>query len=947
GDLDIEGNNKILTSTTSASGIKTSTYTLTVSNIREYSGFEDAITVQEGGRLEVENVTFTNNKGNAVIMSSGTVTLSSVTFSGNGADIDVANDGELTISGEGAVLEKGINGEGKTEIGSGATLENGAGSEISQSSITVAGILINNNSNANAIEVTDQLEVVNGGEITSSASAISAANGIVNEGTVRFTGGENTNAITGVNGEVIIEGVVTNSAVVEQKGVIISAGNSLETSADNIITSGEIVNAGTLIYTGGTNNNVISGAGELNVGGDLINKKNISQSTISINSGMFTNEDSGMINVGTEINIGVTAGLTTNASNINPVGTITINNEGELIFTGGSNNNNISGSGNLTIDGAVTNIAGKTISQSTITVNAGKELIVEDVTDVTTSGEGIVNEGSVTFRSGTNTNNVKGEGDIKIEGEVANVGEIEQGKVEVASGKLTNEAGIVAEEVENKAEIANSGVVTSTGVINRGVITNSGEVSTTNITNEADATIGNSGTINVANEIANSGAINNEVLGNITAEAVTNSGEITNAGDVRATGITNEANGEVTNSGVITTTGVINRGAITNSGEVSTTNITNEADATIGNSGTINVANEIVNSGAINNETLGDITAESITSSGSITNAGTITATNILNDEGAQIDNSGTISVTGLTNEGEIENEGMIESTNTVVNRGTITSNADNMNVLGIANSGTYNVTGGTVSYRITGDGANKGTINIRESEVTISSNVSNNTINLGTTLKVVEDSYLEGTTTLVIEDGAILITDNGSANDIAATVNIAEGAKWRYELDVDLEDITEIDEKDYGKADRLNVGEVGAGSEATIGSIHINKDKMTKTTVIISTGNINANVAGNIHIYTTNLKYKVESRVEGGNTVLDIVADGYGGLAGAVYDGAGSYSITEYVDYLTEWIEEGGKTYDKLSGDLDIEGNNKILTSTTSASGIKTSTYTLTVSNI
>ena len=59
----------------------------------------------------------------------------------------------------------------------------------------------------------------------------------------------------------------------------------------------------------------------------------------------------------------------------------------------------------------------------------------------------------------------------------------------------------------------------------------------------------------------------------------------------------------------------------------------------------------------------------------------------------------------------------------------------------------------------------------------------------------------------------------------------------------------------------------------------------MTKTTVAIATKDIKAYIAGNINIYTTNLKYKVTSRVENGETVLDIEADGYGGLAAVALD--------------------------------------------------------------
>ncbi|MBO4543486.1 MAG: hypothetical protein J5725_09945, partial [Bacteroidales bacterium] len=806
GDLDIEGNNKILTSTTSASGIKTSTYTLTVSNIREYSGFEDAITVQEGGSLEVEKVTFMNNRGEAVIRSSGSVTLTDVRFSGNVADIDVANDGELNIEGT-SVLEKGINGEGKTEIGSGATLENGAGSTIRQSSITVAGVLTNNNSNASAIEATEQLEVVSGGLLKTEAGAVKADKGIANAGNIEFTGGTNTNKISG-EGYLITSGDLTNNANITQSSVTVKSGK-FENNGE-IVTTGEgigIVRGATL-----TTHNLLD---------------------TYTNNGKIANEGTLEISVSGDAQ----------SANI-------IDGTGQLLISNGRFDNEYNGT------------LGK-INQSSITIGSGA-VLTSSASAITTSDK-ITNNGTIIFYDGTNNNEIIGEGVLRTSGTVDNAANISQEEVEVVRGTLTNKEGktITATTVTNKANAE---------------IVNSGEVNATNITNEADAAIGNSGTINVSNELLNGGAINNESAGNIEVGTLTNSGAINSTGTITATNIVNNEGATVINNegGAISADGITNRGSVTNDGMLSATAIANEATGVISNEGTINSVN-------------------------AITNKGTITS------------KAEDINITGATK--EISNDG-----------------------------GTYNVTGGVLSgYDVIGTSTGTSKVNILgEVEIGADRRISSNTVSVGDgetagSLKLGADNNLANST-LVIEAGSILITDNGSANDIEATVNIAEGAKWRYELDVDLE---------AGEADRLNVGAVGGGSSATISSIHINKDKASKTSVEIANADINAGVLSDIHIYTTNLKYKVESRVEGGRTVLDIVADGSGGLAGAVYDGALSYSITEGVDYLTAWIEEGGKTYDKLSGDLDIEGNNKILTSTTSASGIKTSTYTLTVSNI
>ena len=824
-DLVIKGSdgNSVLTSTTGVVGVNVNTHKLTVQDLTEYSGFNNALTVAANGELVISTVTFTANSGEAVITNAGNVELSSVTFSGNSADTDIANNGTVIIKTEGegktTTLEKGISGLGNTTIANGAELVNGDSSKIVQSSITVAGTLINNNVNANAIVAIDKIGVESTGNLVTNAGAVGTIDGIENEGVVTFTGGknksdisgdgnltidgnvenklgttisqssitinseksltanasdittgtdgignegllvfnggENKNTISGT-GDLVIDGTVTNKngTSIAQGNVIISAEKSFMTSANDVTTTNEIANAGTLTYTGtGINKNVITGAGTLNVEGALTNEKNISQDTVNINEGLFTNNDGAKINTGTAINIDEDAGLTANASDINANSTTAqINNKGVVTFTGGENNNNISGRGNLTIDGEVKNLEGKTINQSSITVNADKKFIVESATDVTTSGDGIVNAGTVTFNAGKNTNVISGDnGRLEIEGTVENDANVTQKEVEVISGKLTNDADrtINATTVTNKSEIANSG-----------------EISATTLTNDTDATI------------------------------------------------------------------------------------TNNANATI--------------------------------------------------------------SATDITNVGTITNEGTIESENAIANSGTITSNADNMKAE-IANNGTYNVKGGTISYKVIGDSANKGTININDSEVTISTSVSNNNVNLSTTLKLEEESYLEDSSSLTIGTGATLDLQNDKTADVVADVRIT-AATWNLKLDIDLAE---------QKADTLNVTSVADNSQAIINGINLLSDR-GKAKVQISELNINATAAPDEYdsIYTTNLRYKVTTENGEDGTYLILTVIGYGGLPIAVYDGALNYSVTEDIDKVQGWID--GHNY--LIADLVINGNDKTI---------------------
>ena len=573
----------------------------------------------------------------------------------------------------------------------------------------------------------------------------------------------------------------------------------------------------------------------------MTNEKNISQDTININEGLFTNNDGAKINTGTAINIDEDAGLTANASDINANSTTAqINNKGVITFTGGENNNNLSGRGNLTIDGEVTNLEGKTINQSSITVSADKKFIVKDATDISTTGDGIVNAGTVTFNAGKNTNIISGDtGRLEIAGTVENDANVTQKEVEVISGKLTNDANrtITVTTVTNKADIANDG-----------------EISATTVTNDTNARIINTGTIT-------------------------------------ATDLTNNATATITNNGKITGTDntITNSGEMTNNGEISAKEITNNANATI------------------TNNAEKTITATTVTNSGTITSSGTIDVTTFTNS--GTVENAGEVTVTDLTNSGTITNEGTIESTNAIANSGTITSNADNM-IAEIVNTGTYNVKGGTVSYQVTGE---NGKININDSEVTISTSIAGNNVNLGTTLKLKEESYLVNTSTLTINNGATLDLQNNKTSDVVAAVKIT-AASWNLKLDIDLAE---------QKTDTLNVVSVANNSQAIVNGINLLSDRgQAKVKVSELSINATANPDEYDSVYTTNLKYKVTTENGEDGTYLILTAEGYGGLPIAVYDGATSYSVTENIDKVQGWIDD----HNYLIGDLVINGNDKTI---------------------
>ncbi|MBR3627306.1 MAG: hypothetical protein IKN42_00500, partial [Elusimicrobia bacterium] len=645
----------------------------------------------------------------------------------------------------------------------------------------------------------------------------------------------------------------------------------------------------------------------------------ISDQTIIISSGsliMENNSVDGTIS-NSSITVNTNGILTANANNISTYNNTEITNEGTINFTGGQNKNEIFGTGNLTIDGTVTNKTETSIVQGTITINSGKSFTA-NASDITTTGDGIVNRGSVTFTGTgtTNANKITGDGELTISGSVTNLSEIEESTITVTSGNmLTTDA----DKIDTTEGIVNEGslVFVDTDGTNKNKISGDGILT---INGKVENETGTSIEQNSISIMTNKSFTAN-------ADDITTANGIVNVGTLILTGGTNTNN---------INPGFSDAGRLEIKGDVE--NAENIAQKEV----------EVVSGRLTNNEGK-TITATTLTNNGEIINSGTITgrtgANNAVSNKG-KITNTGRIQATDISNEENavIRNEGTIESGNYILNRGTITSNADNIIINGsnkeIKNSGIYNITGGTANYKITGDSENKGIVNIKNDGVKINDVISNSTINLGTALNVSNDSYLDTTSTLIIENGAILITDNASVNEIGATINILDGAQWEYQLDVDLQN--EL-------ADRLlHIETVGDGSLATISSIHLANDTTTAKTVLIANKDINAYIPENIRIYTTNYRYVVVSSTDTeGRTWLNIQAAGFGGLQGAVYEGASTYNVTGSIDYLTAWIEEGGKLHDTLKANLEIVGYNNVLKSTTGASGIKTSTYTLKVTDL
>ncbi len=237
-------------------------YNITGSNIV-------GIYVHDGQTLNVENVAnwsgFTSGYG--AIRNEGTLNISGTNFSNNSGQ-DIINNGNLTLSGVSSSFETGINGTGLTTI-DGVEIDLGSTAFLKQNLIGI----------------------VNDGSLTGNADNIKG--NILNEGTLIFTGGTNTNTINGI-GEMQITGNVVNSNTINQSIVRISGSldSSSAITATDVYIDG-ILKVGTKGVFYNATNSIFGDGAILN----LQNKKNQIH-----NFGNLT-INSGIVNLGVDANL--------------------------------------------------------------------------------------------------------------------------------------------------------------------------------------------------------------------------------------------------------------------------------------------------------------------------------------------------------------------------------------------------------------------------------------------------------------------------------------------------------------------------------------------------------------------------------------------------------------------------------------------------------------------
>lgn len=773
------------------------------------------------------NGTFDNN---GHITLTGALTNNS-TFNTNANLISAAggvvNDSALNITG--GTNTNAITGGGTTSFTNDVT-NNAA---ITQALVNNSGNLTNN--------ALITAGVVNSGTLTTDGTNISGD--VTNTGSFVLSNGNNANAITGT-GTTSILGTTTNNGTITQDKVVIGTAGSLTTAANTV--SAAVENQGALTWNGGaTNNNAISGSGDLTVaaGADVLNLSTINQNHLTINaSGALTSD----------------ASMLTSANGLI--------NYGDLAFLSGTNNNEIFGTGDLSILGLVTNNA--LIEQNTIDVSLGK--FTTDAGLLATTG-GIVNDSEISFIGGDNNNDITGSGMTYIDGTVQNLANIST-KIQVNTGAHYGTATDVQNKIDNRG---------TTDLIDADILAG-GKISGTGTTNILGDTVNNNSITQSAVVIAANGSLTTNSQ-NVTA-AVTNDGTlIWNAGGANANVVNGEGTLNIT-GGTIANTAAISQGKINITGG----SLTSDADLLASVGGINNAATLGITGGTNNNVITGTGTtnfSNTVINTASITQAAVTNTGYFFNDEA--------LITADVTNSGDfINDDGLI--TGTVTNTGNLVSKAEDIDG-DIVNNGNYNIVDGENSNDITGTGdvlilgntLNSGTIS--QDTITIDTGATFVAKDMG---DVVTTTGIDNAGTFEMQTGtnANTITGNTGTLNVTGAVTNTSGVSIAQDtiniatlgsFTADAGDITTVD-------GITNGGALTLGNGTTANNISGN-GTLTVTGTVTNTGNISQKSLANTGTLTSNADLLAFANGINNTNILNIT----GGTNANAISGAGTVNLT------------------------------------------------------
>ena len=439
--LTISGNNNKITGQGTTEGITVGeNQTLSVFDVNQYSGFDTAITNEQRGTVNIENVTMTGNK-----------------------TADIANNGALNFKGSDVVDT--VIGNGDTVI---TTYTDDEGNKVK------GDVTVNKSLNQNSLTLeTEDDKLTNKGNIN--VNNLNNKGSVDNKGTIAVKGGTNDGSITGNDGQFSIDGNFTNNSEISQKTVTVTNNTSenkpftnngevnadtftnngyTDNGDDGVISADTIKNEGTLItdasnlisknnkpvtnngdieFTAGKNQNNIEGSGTTEVSGNVENTGNINNNvtvdpnaSLNNNGGTLGGEGKVVTNNGNLENNGNISGTTLNNGDLTNDGKI----EGNV--TNNSNiDNNSSIDGNVTNgeNGQITNDSGASITgnldnKGTInnTGNINGKVDNETTGTINTTIAGldgnITNHGNIHYTdSGSTIADILGDGTVHLDGD--------------------------------------------------------------------------------------------------------------------------------------------------------------------------------------------------------------------------------------------------------------------------------------------------------------------------------------------------------------------------------------------------------------------------------------------------------------------------------------------------------------------------------------------------
>ena len=335
-----------------------------------------------------------------------------------------------------------------------------------------------------------------------------------------------------------------------------------------------------------------------------------------------------------------------------------------------ANTINLDGNDNAEIinNGTVTNNG--QLSEFTLTNNGS---FTTDATKVSTTGNTITNNGTLTFTGGDNANSIS-----ETDGTNSKV---------IFTGTSTNSGAITQDNVEitSSGNVKNNALITATSILNDGTLSSSAS--------NLSGTITNDGTLNLT------GGINDNIIKNTAAtKGIVNLSGITqNNENITANKINNTGDTFVNKSGAVLTGDISNTGNMTaNASDL------HDTDSSILNNGILTLKG-----GANTNAITASVATSTVNFENVTSNNAAVAAYDIKNTGDTVLSNTGNLQSTTFTNDGKFTNTGLGKITATdIVNNtnGTLTSTAQNLNGA-VNNLGTLNLSGTLENKTISGTG--------------------------------------------------------------------------------------------------------------------------------------------------------------------------------------------------------------------------------------------------